>query len=240
MVNEKTRLTNGESTREKNDVEKKKSKKSSTPAPVLHLEIGETSAHGLKKSGIQFSEENPVREVTGTGEEPVFQTPCSISGIGAGISSGMLGFVFGFGGYWLKERLKGTWKASMRDGWASAKTFAVLGGLYAAVSCFMLRLRQKNDAINSAVSGCSTGLALGWKNGPASALQSCVLFGAFSYFLDGMSAEATTELDASKSKERMRVRKQKASTWDQGCQANSFCLIPAIPLRFLDCTQNSV
>eukprot|EP00890_Picochlorum_soloecismus_P000827 jgi/Picsp_1/1745/NSC_05217-R1_hypothetical protein CHLNCDRAFT_58549 [Chlorella variabilis] len=136
MVNEKTRLSSGETTKE-GAVEKKKSKKSSRPSPVLHLEIGETSSQGLKKSGIQFSEENSVREVTGTGEEPVFRTPCSISGISAGISSGMLGFVFGFGGYWLKERLKGTWKASMRDGWGSAKTFAVLGGLYAAVSCFM-------------------------------------------------------------------------------------------------------
>jgi len=235
MVNEKTRLSSGETTKE-GAVEKKKSKKSSRPSPVLHLEIGETSSQGLKKSGIQFSEENSVREVTGTGEEPVFRTPCSISGISAGISSGMLGFVFGFGGYWLKERLKGTWKASMRDGWGSAKTFAVLGGLYAAVSCFMVRLRQKNDAINSAVSGCSTGLAVGWKNGSSSALQSCVLFGAFSYFMDGMSAEATTEMDASKSKERARVRRCQADKCERGCQSSLFCLIPAIPLRFIDCS----
>jgi len=238
MVNEKTRLSCEESTtKERGALEKRKSKKSSTSSPVLHLEIGETSYQGSRQSGIPFSEGNSVREVTGTREEPVFQTPCSISGISAGISSGMLGFVFGFGGYWLKERMKGTWKASMRDGWASAKTFAVLGGLYAAVSCFMVRLRQKNDAINSAVSGCSTGLVLGWKNGPASALQSCVLFGAFSYFLDGMSAEATTELDASESK--ARVTNSKADKRDRGCHSSSFCLIPAIPLCFIDSTQSS-
>lgn len=34
------------------------------------------------------------REVAESG---AFQTPCSISGLGAGVSGGMLGFVWGFG-----------------------------------------------------------------------------------------------------------------------------------------------
>lgn len=81
----------------------------------------------------------------------------------------------------------------MLDAGTSAKTFGLMGGLYAGVNCFMLRLRQCEDAWNSAASGCATGLALGWKGGPLSALQSCFMLGIFSYFIEGMgggSAEA--------------------------------------------------
>jgi hypothetical protein len=63
----------------------------------------------------------------------------------AGISGGTLGYAFGFLGYWFSNRLKGTLRASLGSGWTSAKTFGIMGGLYAAVSCFMLRLRQKQD-----------------------------------------------------------------------------------------------
>ncbi|KAG7668646.1 hypothetical protein Ndes2526B_g03730 [Nannochloris sp. 'desiccata'] len=120
-----------------------------------------------------------------------FQTPCSVNGLMAGISGGTLGYAFGFAGYWFSNRLKGTFRGSLGSGWASAKTFGIMGGLYAAVSCFMLRLRQKQDAWNGAASGCATGLALGWAGGPARALQSCATLGAFSYFLDGMSGADT-------------------------------------------------
>ena len=169
---------------------------------VLHLEIGDTVGNPGKKSNgggsgkrqvFPVPDEEGVRTVVDTygTEELRFQTPCTISGIGAGISSGMLGYIFGFAGYWLKERGKGVWKASLEGGMSSAKTFAILGGLYSGVSCFMTRLRQKNDAINAGVSGCSTGLVLGWTSGgPAAAVQSCMMFGLFSYFLDNMSDEA--------------------------------------------------
>jgi hypothetical protein len=74
-----------------------------------------------------------------------FQTPCSVNGVMAGISGGTLGYAFGFVGYWFSKRLKGNFRGSLGSGWASAKTFGIMGGLYAAVSCFMLRLRQKQD-----------------------------------------------------------------------------------------------
>ncbi|RMZ55673.1 hypothetical protein APUTEX25_000256 [Auxenochlorella protothecoides] len=96
-----------------------------------------------------------------------FQTPCTLKGLSAGASGGALGFVFGFG--------------------TQQSTFAIMGGLYAAVGCFMQRLRQREDAWNGAASGCATGLALGWANGPLGALQSCAMLGAFSYFMDGMA-----------------------------------------------------
>lgn len=124
-------------------------------------------------------------------DEMTFKTPCTITGITAGISSAMLGYLFGFAGYWFGQRKSGIWKESLQAGVSSAKTFALLGGLYSGVSCFMSRLRQKNDAFNSGVSGCSTGLALGWKSGgPLAAAQSCVMFGLFSYFLDNQSDSA--------------------------------------------------
>ncbi|KAL4424237.1 hypothetical protein ABPG75_001538 [Micractinium tetrahymenae] len=118
-----------------------------------------------------------------------FSTPCSLTGLGAGISGGALGWVFGFGGYWIRNLRGGQLKASLAEGWGSAKTFGIMGGLYAAVSCFMQRLRQKNDAWNGAASGCATGLALGWKQGPINALQSCAMLGFFSYFVDSMGVQ---------------------------------------------------
>lgn len=57
-------------------------------------------------------------------------------------------------------------------------------GTYTFVNCLCERIRLKEDGINRAVAGCSSGLAIGWKNGPASAAQSCAFIGAVSYFLD--------------------------------------------------------
>ncbi|PSC74053.1 mitochondrial import inner membrane translocase subunit TIM22-2-like [Micractinium conductrix] len=156
-----------------------------------------------------------------------YQTPCTLTGLGAGLSSGSLGWVFGFGGYWLKNMRKGQFKASLAEGWGSAKTFAIMGGLYAAVSCFMVRLRQKNDAWNGAASGCATGLALGWKQGPMGALQSCAMLGFFSYFVDGMTgspAEAATHGSGSGSGEgsQREAAKQRGPI--------ELLLSPAVPL----------
>ena len=96
-------------------------------------------------------------------------------------------------GYWLKNHIKGSFRPSLTEGWSSAKTFALFGGLYAASSCFVKRIRQTEDRWNGAISGCTTGLVLGWGNGPLPALQSCALLGAFSYFLgDSIGANEAT------------------------------------------------
>ncbi|KAL6782263.1 TIM22C [Auxenochlorella protothecoides x Auxenochlorella symbiontica] len=149
-------------------------KEGSAEEPVLSLQLDSSTA-GLEP-----------REVDGDSIGG-FQTPCTLKGLSAGASGGALGFVFGFGGYWFSQRLKGNLRGSLAEGWGSAKTFAIMGGLYAAVGCFMQRLRQREDAWNGAASGCATGLALGWANGPLGALQSCAMLGAFSYFMDGMA-----------------------------------------------------
>lgn len=50
---------------------------------------------------------------------------------------------------------------------ASAKSFALLGGVYTAASCYVKRLRQKDDDVTKLMAGCATGLASGWAMGPA-------------------------------------------------------------------------
>ncbi len=167
---------------------------------ILHLEVGDSLASNtkdtVKRRKFPVVESDQVRTLVDknplSGEsnesELVFRTPCTISGLGAACSSGLLGFVFGFGGYWLKERRRGVLRQALKGGLSSAKTFAVLGGLYTGVTCFMTRLRKKSDALNSGAAGCSTGLVLGWNSGGhVAAIQNCVMFGLFSYFLDNVS-----------------------------------------------------
>lgn len=110
--------------------------------------------------------------------------PCSISGLGSAVGGGLLGYVFGFGGKLIGSRKFSPCHAAAVQ---SAKQFALIGGLYAMVSCFAVRIRQKEDSWTSGVSGCATGLALGWAGGPAGALRGCVGFGAVSAVLDSIS-----------------------------------------------------
>lgn len=142
--------------------------------------------------------------------------PCTISGLGSAVGGGLLGYVFGFGG-----KLIGTRKLSPCHAAAmqSAKQFALIGGLYAVVSCFAVRIRQKEDAWTSGISGCATGLALGWAGGPAAALRGCAGFGAVSAVLDSVSrnpAQADTG--------RMKTGVMR----NRGCSSQG-CRILAIP-----------
>ena len=122
-----------------------------------------------------------------------YAIPCSINGAIAALSGGALGFVFGGGSRLARSAGApappgGRLAASLADGRASAKSFALFGGVYAAVSCVAARLRDAEDAWNGAVAGCVTGVAVSGAPSPAAALQSCLLFGAFSYFIDRMQA----------------------------------------------------
>ena len=122
-----------------------------------------------------------------------YAIPCSINGAMAALSGGALGFVFGGGSRLARSAGAaappgGRLAASLADGRASAKSFALFGGVYAAVSCVAARLRDAEDAWNGAVAGCVTGVAVSGAPTPAAALQSCLLFGAFSYFIDRMQA----------------------------------------------------
>lgn len=118
------------------------------------------------------------------------EMPCTLNGLTSGLSGGALGYVFGFGGQLVKHRGQGRWKACAAEGWSSAKTFAIMGGLYSAVSCFMKRLRQKDDAFNGGASGFATGIVLSWGGTPKAMLQSALGFGIFSFVIDYMGNQA--------------------------------------------------
>mmetsp|Transcript_931 Transcript_931/g.5849 ORF Transcript_931/g.5849 Transcript_931/m.5849 type:complete len:176 (-) Transcript_931:1104-1631(-) len=80
-------------------------------------------------------------------------------------------------------RLKAGWKAGREGG----KNFAIFGAVYSLALCYAKKFRKTEDPINSAIAGCCTGLALGWKGGPTAALQNCLTLGAFSWVLESIN-----------------------------------------------------
>ncbi|KAL6757539.1 hypothetical protein V8C86DRAFT_2622054 [Haematococcus lacustris] len=118
-------------------------------------------------------------------------TPCIVPALSAAVSAGTLGFVFGFVPATIRTRSFAAWRVWCSEGWRSATALAVMSGLYSWVHCLCLRIRLKDDAWNRAVAGGATGVALGYKAGPASAVQSALGLGLLSYFVDfGGAAEA--------------------------------------------------
>jgi len=94
--------------------------------------------------------------------------------------------VIGFGSGVLRLKVKGSrLKTSIQKANTSSKTFGLMGGMYTLSACLSRKIRGKDDALNLAIAGCASGIALGWDGGPVSALQSCVGMGAFSWFFDG-------------------------------------------------------
>ncbi|KAK9818558.1 hypothetical protein WJX74_008533 [Apatococcus lobatus] len=144
------------------------------------------------EQAVQQALAEAVSQQTPTAQGEAYEPPCSIGGLMAGFTGGMLGYVFGFGGYQFKHKGPGRLKASHIEGWTSARTFAIMGAIFAAASCFSKRLRLKDDVWNGVVAGASTGLVLGWKSGPVGALQSAVSLGAFSYVCDLLGSRAET------------------------------------------------
>jgi import inner membrane translocase subunit TIM22 len=109
--------------------------------------------------------------------------PCTVKGLAAAFSAGMLGYLFGFVPGVIRHRAS-KWALVHLDGVRSAQSFAVMSGAYTAVHCICQRIREVEDGWNRGLAGCATGLALGWGNGPAGALQSCAGIGGLSYLLD--------------------------------------------------------
>lgn len=135
-----------------------------------------------------FNPFTPAATPSVSGVEDVTPLPCGISGLGSALSSGAMGFVFGGGGQMIRHRGPGRWKAVTTEGFNSTKTFALMGGLYAAVSCYSQRIRQKDDPWNGFASGCVSGLALSWGGTPMAMAQSTLGFGLFSLAFDYMGA----------------------------------------------------
>ncbi|KAK9823050.1 hypothetical protein WJX81_004001 [Elliptochloris bilobata] len=135
--------------------------------------------------------------------------PCSLNAAVAGASGGALGAVFGFGGKAVRHSGQGRWRAARKEAWTSAKSFATFSGVFALASCFIQRLRNKQDALNGGLAGAVTGLVLGWSGGPWAAAQSAAMLGAFSYFVDTLNAgeaQACAALQARLGHARRRQR----------------------------------
>jgi import inner membrane translocase subunit TIM22 len=117
--------------------------------------------------------------------------PCTIKGLAAALSAGVLGYLFGFIPGMIRHHAK-KWALIHLDGMRSAQSLAVMSGAYTAVHCICQRIRQTEDGWNRGVAGCATGLALGWGNGPLGAATSCVSIGGLSYLIDfgGGAADA--------------------------------------------------
>ncbi|WZN62824.1 subunit TIM22 of chloroplast inner membrane translocase [Chloropicon roscoffensis] len=118
---------------------------------------------------------------TATGQEL-----CLLNGVAASLGSGFLGWVIGFGSGIIRLKVEGSrFRTSIQKANSSSKTFGLMGGMYTFMACAARKIRGKDDAVNLAIAGCASGIALGWEGGPVSALQSCAGMGAFSWFFDG-------------------------------------------------------
>lgn len=76
----------------------------------------------------------------------------------------------------LKEM--GDMMASRARSWG--RNFAVVGGIYSTIECFIERGRGSHDVKNPVLSGCLTGGLLAAKQGPVAILGGCAGFAAFS------------------------------------------------------------
>lgn len=69
------------------------------------------------------------------------------------------------------------------------KNFAVVGGVYSTVECFIEQTRGQHDLKNSVSAGCVTGAALSRKSGWQGMCMGCAGFAAFSVVIDAVMGE---------------------------------------------------
>eukprot|EP00775_Hariotina_reticulata_P011212 gene11212-biopygen13117 len=112
-----------------------------------------------------------------------FKQPCTFKGLASGAYAGMLGYFLGVVPAAIKFKGK-QWGLVHGQGMGSAGQLALMSGMYTAVHCICQRIRMVEDGWNRGIAGCSTGLVLGWKAGPWSAVQSCVGLGLISALID--------------------------------------------------------
>eukprot|EP00879_Flechtneria_rotunda_P003992 GHRR01004233.1.p1 GENE.GHRR01004233.1~~GHRR01004233.1.p1 ORF type:complete len:342 (+),score=110.68 GHRR01004233.1:32-1057(+) len=145
-----------------------------------------------------------------------FRQPCTLKGLASAAYAGALGYFLGFVPATFKLKAR-QWSAIHNAGVASASQLALMSGMYTAVHCICQRIRMVEDGWNRGVAGCSTGLVLGWKAGPWSALQSCAGLGLISALIDfGSGAVEAAEarlLCSLQDSSKQQQQKQQQQLW---------------------------
>lgn len=157
-----------------------------------------------------------------------FRQPCTLKGLASAAYAGALGYFLGFVPATFKFKAR-QWGMIHSQGMTSASQLALMSGMYTAVHCICQRVRMVEDGWNRGIAGCSTGLVLGWKAGPWSALQSCAGIGLLSALID-LGGGAVEAAEASVLCQLERLQEDLATQHQQqqarhGAQGNPFELL---------------
>ncbi|KAH6565352.1 hypothetical protein BASA50_005393 [Batrachochytrium salamandrivorans] len=79
-----------------------------------------------------------------------------------------------------REQMRLTAKDMVGKSYSSAKSFAVIGAVFASSECVIESFRAKHDIYNNIMSGCFAGAVMAAKSGPQSMVLGCAGFAAFS------------------------------------------------------------
>ncbi|GER47734.1 mitochondrial import inner membrane translocase [Striga asiatica] len=129
-------------------------------------------------------ENNPNSETdstsgSGTAKPPSPSAICLISFAGDSAGGAVMGSIFGFGAGLISRK---GFKGSLREAGSSAKAWDIHNYTYTHILIYLSSL-----AINAGVAGCCTGLALSFPGAPQNLLQSCLMYGAFSFIVEGLN-----------------------------------------------------
>ncbi|KAL8667814.1 MAG: hypothetical protein Q9202_000279 [Teloschistes flavicans] len=91
----------------------------------------------------------------------------------------------------LKEQLRRGFKDMGTRSYSSAKSFGIIGAIFAGTECCIESYRAKSDLKNGIAAGCITGGVLGAKAGPQAAAFGCAGFAAFSAAIDAFMRRQT-------------------------------------------------
>eukprot|EP00753_Platysulcus_tardus_P000377 PLAT10388.1.p1 GENE.PLAT10388.1~~PLAT10388.1.p1 ORF type:complete len:235 (-),score=71.72 PLAT10388.1:134-814(-) len=85
-----------------------------------------------------------------------------------------------------RETLRHGWKMTVEKSKTWGKNFALFGGIYTGVECFIEQQRAHHDLLNSALAGCITGVSLAVRQGTSAMVLACGGIGAISMAIDAL------------------------------------------------------
>ncbi|KAL5700370.1 hypothetical protein ACHQM5_025821 [Ranunculus cassubicifolius] len=124
-----------------------------------------------------------------------FMDNCAVRSLMSGVAGGGMGVLMGFllgaldsplhqDTMTTRQQIVHQIKSMGSRSYSSAKTFALLGFVFAGSECVVEKARAKHDIVNQAVAGCVTGAVLSGRGGPKAACLGCAGFSAFSVAIE--------------------------------------------------------